>query len=129
MRPVPVGATGKAAMTVGPEHLASTVKSAILPPVLATPIMILLMENAALEAVRPYLERGESCVGSHVDVAHLAATPEGSRVTAEATVTGVEGRRISFHVSARDASEEIGRGRHERVVIDMEAFLERLRNE
>jgi fluoroacetyl-CoA thioesterase len=127
MRPIPIGAKGRTEITVGPEHLASTVKSALLPPVLATPIMILQMENAALEAVRPYLEPGESCVGAHVDVAHLAATPEGRRVTAEATVTGVDGRRISFDVTARDATEEIGRGRHERVVIDMAAFLERLK--
>ncbi|MDP2620705.1 MAG: thioesterase family protein [Hyphomicrobiales bacterium] len=127
MRPIPVGAKGRSEIVVGPEHLASTVKSAILPPVLATPIMILLMENAALEAVRPYLEASESCVGTHVDVAHLAATPEGRRVIAEARVTGIDGRRISFAVTARDEREEIGRGRHERVVIDMAAFSERLK--
>jgi fluoroacetyl-CoA thioesterase len=126
MRPIPVGAKGKSEIVVGPEHLASNVKSALLPPVLATPIMILLMENAALEAVRPYLEEGESCVGTHVDVAHLAATPAGRRVTAEATVTEVKGRRVSFSVAARDPTEEIGRGRHERVVIDIAAFSERL---
>ena len=127
MRPIPVGATGKTEIIVGPEHLASALKSDILPPVLATPIMVLLMENAALEAVRRYLEPGESCVGTHVDVAHLAATPAGQRVTAEATVTGVEARRVSFTVTARDAIEEIGRGRHERVVIDLAAFSERLK--
>ena len=127
MRPIPVGAKGKSEIVVGPEHLASNVKSAILPPVLATPIMILLMENAALEAVRPYLEEGESCVGTHVDVAHLAATPAGRRVTAEARVTAVKGRRVSFSVTARDARQEIGRGTHERVVIDLAAFSERLK--
>ena len=126
MRPIPLGAKGKAEIIVGPDHLASNVKSALLPPVLATPVMILLMENAALEAVRGYLEESESCVGSHVDVAHLAATPAGKRVTAEATVTAVEGRRISFDVAARDEAEEVGRGTHERVVIDMAGFSERL---
>jgi predicted thioesterase len=127
MRPIPVGAKGKSEIVVGPEHLASNVKSALLPPVLATPIMILLMENAALEAVRPYLDEGESCVGTHVDVAHLAATPAGRRVTAKATVTEVKGRRVSFSVAARDPTEEIGRGSHERVVIDIAAFSERLK--
>lgn len=127
MRPIPVGAKGKSEIVVGEEHLALTVKSDILPPVLATPVMILLMENAALEAMRPYLEPGESCVGTHVDVAHLAATPAGQRVVAEATVTAVEGRRISFGVTAHDESEEVGRGRHERVVIDAQAFVERLK--
>lgn len=127
MRPIPVGAKGKSEIVVGEEHLALTVKSDILPPVLATPVMILLMENAALEAMRPYLEPGESCVGTHVDVAHLAATPAGQRVVAEATVTAVEGRRISFDVTAHDESEEVGRGRHERVVIDAQAFVERLK--
>jgi predicted thioesterase len=127
MRPIPVGAKGKSEIVVGPEHLASNVKSALLPPVLATPIMILLMENAALEAVRPYLDEGESCVGTHVDVAHLAATPAGRRVAAEATVTEVKGKRVSFSVTARDPTEEIGRGTHERVVIDIAAFSERLK--
>lgn len=127
MRPIPVGAKGESEIVVGEEHLALTVKSDILPPVLATPVMILLMENAALEAMRPYLEPGESCVGTHVDVAHLAATPAGQRVVAEATVTAVEGRRISFGVTAHDESEEVGRGRHERVVIDAQAFVERLK--
>lgn len=127
MRPIPVGAKGESEIVVGEEHLALTVKSDILPPVLATPVMILLMENAALEAMRPYLEPGESCVGTHVDVAHLAATPAGQRVVAEATVTAVEGRRISFDVTAHDESEEVGRGRHERVVIDAQAFVERLK--
>jgi len=127
MRAISIGARGHSEIIVGPEHLASNVKSDILPPVLATPIMVLLMENAALEAVRPYLEPGESCVGTHVDIVHLAATPAGQRVIAEATVTEVEGRRVSFAVTARDATEEIGRGRHERIVIDMAGFLKRLK--
>jgi fluoroacetyl-CoA thioesterase len=78
----------------------------------------MVMENAALNAIKPYLEPGETAVGTRVDVRHLAATPVGRRVTGEAEVTRVEGRRIEFSVRARDADEDIGVGTHERVRID-----------
>ena len=98
----------------------------MLPPVLATPIMILAMENAALNAIREYLEPGESAVGTAVDVRHLAATPVGQQVTAEAEVIEVDGRRIVFAVTARDEVEEIGRGTHERMMIDLRRVMQRL---
>jgi len=98
----------------------------MLPPVLATPIMILAMENAALNAIREYLEPGESAVGTAVDVRHLAATPLGQQVTAEAEVIEVDGRRIVFAVTARDEVEEIGRGTHERMMIDLRRVMQRL---
>ena len=98
----------------------------ILPPVFATPLMILIMENAALRAIRPYLEPSESTVGTAVDVRHVAATPEGHRVTSEAEVTSVDGHKIQFKVSARDEMEEIGSGTHERVVVDLGRFNKRL---
>ena len=126
MRAIPVGATGSFALTVEPEHLASQFKDAMLPPVLATPMMILMMENAALNAIRAYLDPGETAVGSAVSVRHLAATPVGHRVTATATVTKVEGRRIEFEVGARDEAEEIGNGTHERMVVDVRRLLRRL---
>jgi fluoroacetyl-CoA thioesterase len=126
MRTIPVGAKGTFTLVVRPEHLASQFKDAILPPVLATPVMILTMENAALNAVRPYLEPGESAVGTAVDVRHLAPTPAGQQVTAEAEVTAVEGRRIEFKVSARDQVEEIGRGTHERMVVESSRIERRL---
>ena len=88
--------------------------------------MILLMENAALNAIRPYLEPGESAVGTAVDVRHLAATPVGHRVEAEAVVTKVDGRRLEFDVSARDEREQIGRGTHERMVVNLARINERL---
>ena len=124
MRPIPVGAKGRYALKVMPAHLANQFKDAALPQVFATPMMVTAMENAALNAVRDYLDPGESAVGTRVDVRHLAATPVGHQVTAEAEVTKVDGRRIEFKVSARDESEEIGAGRHERVVVDL-ARLER----
>jgi fluoroacetyl-CoA thioesterase len=126
MRAIPVGAKGTFALIVAPGHLANRFKDAILPPVFATPMMVLAMENAALNAVRPYLEPGESAVGTAVDVRHVAATPVGHRVTAEAEVTKVDGRRIEFRVGAHDEIEEIGHGRHERAVVDLSRVTERL---
>ena len=119
MRPIPIGATGIFTLRVMPNHLANQFKDAILPQVFATPMMVTIMENAALNAIRDYLEPGESAVGTVVNVRHLAATPVGHQVTATATVTKVDGRRIEFDVSARDENEEIGAGTHERMLVDM----------
>jgi fluoroacetyl-CoA thioesterase len=126
MRTIPVGAKGTFTLRVTPAHLANQFKDAMLPPVFATPMMITVMENAALNAIREYLEPGESAVGTTVDVRHLAATPAGQDVTAEAEVTAVDGRRVFFNVSARDETEEIGRGTHERMVVDLRRLGERL---
>ena len=126
MRPPPPETTGSYTMVVAPEHLASRFKDPMLPPVLATPVMILAMENAALEALKPYLEPGESALGTRVDVKHLAATPVGRRVTATATVTQVSGRHIVFSVHAHDGDQEIGNGTHERVLIDSARFRAQL---
>jgi len=119
MRPIPVGAKGRYSLRVMPAHLANQFKDAMLPQVFATPMMATAMENAALNAIRDYLDPGESAVGTAVNIRHLAATPVGHRVTAEAIVTKVDGRRIEFTVSARDETEEIGNGTHERMVVDM----------
>jgi len=126
MRPIPVGATGTFSMRVNPAHLANQFKDAMLPQVFATPMMILAMENAALNAIRDYLDVRESAVGTVVNVRHLAATPVGHTVTAAARVTRVDGRRVMFDVSAHDETEEIGKGTHERMVIDMDRMNERL---
>jgi fluoroacetyl-CoA thioesterase len=126
MQPIPIGAKGTSSVRVMGAHLANQFKDAILPQVFATPMMILMMENAALNAIRGYLDPGESAVGTSVDIRHLAATPVGHQVTAEAVVTAVNGRRVSFDVTARDETEEIGRGSHERMVIDMRRMSERL---
>ncbi|MBL6616227.1 MAG: thioesterase family protein [Reyranella sp.] len=126
MKQIPLGAKGTAALRVRPEHLANRFKDAMLPPTFATPMMILVMENAALNAIKPYLDAGESAVGTAVDVKHLAATPLGHDVRATAEVVGVEGKRIAFKVSASDNKEEIGSGTHQRIVIDLRSFNERL---
>jgi len=126
MSPIPVGAKGTYMLRVTPAHLANQFKDAALPPVFATPMMITAMENAALNAVRSYLGPGESAVGTAVNIRHLAATPVGHRVTAEAEVTKVDGRRIEFKVSARDEIEEIGNGTHERMLVDIQRLQQRL---
>jgi fluoroacetyl-CoA thioesterase len=126
MRAIPPGAHGSFSMVVSPEHLANRFKDATLPPVLATPVMIMAMENAALEAIKPYFEAGESAVGTHVDVRHLAATPVGRSIVAHAEVTGTTGRQIEFRVHAMDGGEEIGRGTHGRVVIELARFANHL---
>src|ERR1700726_3299154 len=126
MHAIPIGTKGRFTLDVAPQHLASQFKDATLPPVLATPLMILAMENAALNAIRDYLEPGESAVGTAVDIRHLAATPVGQRVTAEAEVTEVKGRRIVFAVIAWDEVEEIGKGTHERMVVNLGRLKQRL---
>ena len=127
MQSIPVGVTGSFSLVVTPDHLASRFKDMTLPPVLATPVMIMVMENAALNAIKPYLGPGESALGTHVDVRHLAATPAGRRVNGEAKVTNVDGRRIEFSIRATDGNEEIGVGTHERVVIQLSKLSERLK--
>jgi fluoroacetyl-CoA thioesterase len=127
MSEIPVGARGTFELVVGADHLANRFKDATLPAVLATPVMIMVMENAALNAIKPYLAPGQSAVGSHIDVAHLAATPVGRKVTGEAEVTGVDGRRIEFAVRAFDGPEQIGAGTHQRALIDLARFNERLK--
>ena len=128
MKTIPSGAKGSFHLAITPEHLANRFKDAMLPPVLATPVMIMIMENAALNAMKPYLDASESALGTHVDVRHLAATPAGRQVTGEAEVTKVEGRRVTFTIQAKDGTEVIGIGTHERMVIDLAAFAERLKS-
>ena len=127
MQSIPVGVTGSFSLVVMPDHLASRFKDVTLPPVLATPVMIMVMENAALNAIKPYLDVGESALGTRVDVRHLAATPVGQRVIGEAKVTSVDGRRIEFAIRATDGTEEIGVGTHERVVVELSKLSERMK--
>jgi fluoroacetyl-CoA thioesterase len=126
MRQIPVGAKGSFTLLVQPEHLANRFKDAMLPPVFATPVMIMVMENAALNAIKAYLDPGESAVGTEVNVRHFAATPVGRVVKGEAEVTKVDGRRIEFLVRAAEGDKEIGAGSHARAVIDVAKFARRL---
>ena len=127
MQTMPLGTKGSFSLVVLPEHLASRFKDAMLPPILATPVMIMVMENAALNAMKPYLDAGETALGTRVDVRHMSATPAGRRVTGEAVVTEIDGRRIEFTICAMDGAEVIGEGTHERVIINLARFSEQLK--
>ena len=120
------GLTGQAQIRVGPEHTAPFVGSGRI-AVLATPVMINLIEAAALAAIEHLLPLGYQSLGIHLDVTHTAATPIGLRVTATAEVVKVEGRTVTFHVEARDEIEPIGGGSHQRVVVSVERFVERVK--
>ena len=128
MQSMPLGAKGSFSLVVTPDHLANQFKDAMLPPVLATPVMIMVMENAALNAMKPYLDPGETAVGTRVDVRHIAATPAGRRVTGEAEVTKVDGRLVEFTIRATDGEEVIGEGTHERIIINLAKFSEHLKS-
>jgi fluoroacetyl-CoA thioesterase len=94
-----------------------------MPPVLTTAFMIGLIELACVEALQPHLTPGQLTVGTHVDMSHCAATPAGMAVTAEVTLEAIEGRRLWFHVAARDQADLIGEGRHQRTIIDRARFM------
>ncbi len=94
--------------------------------VLATPVVVGWLEDAAIHAVLPYLEPGQGSVGTMISMKHLAATPAGMMVRATATVKVVDGRRILFAVEAHDEKEKIAEGEHERFVVNMAKFLERV---
>lgn len=119
------GLTAEATTRVTDANTAAAVGSGGI-VVFSTPMMIALMENAALRAVQPYLAEGESTVGTLVNIKHLAATPLGMNVRAVARLEAVEGRRLSFTVEAFDEKEKIGEGTHERFVIGVEKFLQRV---
>jgi predicted thioesterase len=119
------GIAGTAEILVGPEHTAPFVGSGRI-AVLATPVMINLIEAAALAAIEHLLPPGHQSLGTQLDVSHVAATPVGLRVIATAEVTALEGRTVTFRVEARDDVEPIGGGTHQRVVVSVARFDERV---
>lgn len=120
-----VGMRGEASLVVGEAQTAAAFGAGgVL--VLGTPVMIGLMENAAWQLVQPELPGGESTVGTLVNVRHLAATPMDGHVVATAELIEIDGRRLVFRVSARDDTQLIGEGTHERFRIVLERFLARL---
>ncbi len=119
------GLVGKASLVVADEHTAPRVGSGRV-HVLATPVMINLIEAAALEAVERLLPAGHQSLGTVLNVRHIAATPVGMRVTAQVEVVAVEGRTIRFRVEAHDERELIGDGTHERVVVNVAKFDQRV---
>ena len=95
--------------------------------VFATPCMIAVMEDAAQRSVLPYLAEAQATVGTHLDVSHDAATPIGMKVWAESELVEIEGRKLVFRVEAYDECGSIGKGRHERFIIDKEKFMARVK--
>ena len=122
--PVELGMRGRAAAVAAEEDTARALGSGTV-PVLATPRMIALMEQAAVNAVQSELLPGQTTVGTRLDVTHDAATPLGMRVWAEAELIAAEGRRLTFSVTAYDEAGKIGGGTHERFVIQTDKFLAR----
>ena len=120
------GLEGHAELIVAEEHTAPRIGSGAI-HVLATPVMINLIEAAALAAVERLLPAGHQSLGTVLNVRHIAATPVGMRVTATATVQKVDGRTVYFTVEARDERELIGDGTHERVVVNVEKFDQRVK--
>ncbi len=119
------GLTGSAEIIVGTRDTAPHVGSGKI-GVLATPVMVNLMEAAALQAVERFMPPGHQTVGTHLDVKHFAATPVGLRVRAHAELIKVEGRTLTLRIHAEDEREKIGEGVHERLIINVERFDQRM---
>jgi predicted thioesterase len=124
---LPPGMKGTAELVVGEQHTAPRIGSGRI-RVLATPVMINLIEAAALAAVEQSLPEDHQSLGTRLNVSHIAATPVGMRVRATAEVVKVEGRTIHFHVRAEDERELIGEGTHERVVVNLARFDKRVQD-
>jgi len=122
---VRIGLKGSADLLVGIEHTAPRVGSGRV-GVLATPVMINVIEAAALAAVEHLLPSGHQSLGIHLDISHFAATPVGMRIRATAELTAIDGRTLSFRVEARDEKEPIGDGSHQRVVVNVARFDQRV---
>ena len=124
--PLEKGIKGSSSCTVTLNDTAKALGSGGL-DVLSTPKLIALMENAALVSVRPYLEEGMDTVGTKLDVAHVAGTPVGMTVRAEAELIEIDRRRLVFSVKAWDEVELVGEGTHERFIVDMDKFVAKSR--
>ena len=119
------GLTHTSQLTVTKAVTATSMGSGDL-PVLATPAMMALMENAAMLAVAPHLPEGSTTVGGHISASHIKPTPVGETVTATATVTKVDGKKIEFEVKAHWGDVLLGEGTHLRFIVDRKKFMSRL---
>ena len=119
------GLEGHAELVVGEQHTAPKIGSGRV-RVLATPVMINLMEAAALDAAENLIPAGHQSLGTHLDVRHIAATPVGMKVKATARLVAVEGRTLTFRVEARDEKDLIGDGSHTRLIVNVARFDQRV---
>jgi len=121
---ISVGMKAEIELVVEQQHTAAAFGSGGV-KVLATPMMIGLMEKAALTAVDSYLGEGFATVGTVVNAKHLAATPVGMKVRAVAELTSIKGKKLSFNIEAYDEKEKIGEGTHDRYIIELAKFMKR----
>lgn len=119
-----IGVKGKESLTVTQQQSAKTMGSGTL-DVLATPAMIALMEQTAWKSIVPYLDNNQSSVGTRLDITHDAPTPLGMTVTCESELVKIDGRRLVFTVTASDDKGIIGKGIHERFLIQEDTFQEK----
>ena len=125
MKPVPIGARGEAEETVVFEHTLTS-HHPELPPVYSTPDMIRLMETAAFHALQPYCEGDEITVGTSINIEHRAVSGIGAHIKAEAVLESFDGRFYTLRVTARDDTQEIGRGTAGRAVVSVGKFVEKI---
>ena len=126
LHPLEPGLTAEVGMTVSEAETAVHMGSGNI-AVYATPALVALMENSAVRALEDHLPPGQTTVGGRIDVRHLAATPIGMRVNAQAELVEVQGRKLSFRIQAWDEVEQIGEASHTRFIVDESSFMERVR--
>jgi fluoroacetyl-CoA thioesterase len=122
MNEIVIGLCGTAILRVSLANTAAALGSGDV-PVFGTPALVALAEQAAVRALAGRLKEGETTVGTWIEVSHLAATPVGIEVRAEAELTAIEGRQLTFAVRAYDSHERIGEGKHHRIIVRRERFL------
>jgi len=109
-------------MVVDEKNVVSALSDTIKFDVLATPFLIALMEDSCSRNIQPNLDNGYASVGVHVDIYHTSATPIGQKVWVESELTEIDGRKVTFNVTARDENGDVGFGTHERYIINFERF-------
>ncbi len=123
--PMEIGQKYTSEMVVDEKNVVSALSDTIKFDVLATPFLIALMEDSCSRNIQPNLEPGHASVGVHVDIYHTAATPLGQKVFVESELTEIDGRKVTFSVTARDESGDVGFGTHERYIINFERFAKK----
>ena len=124
MKELKTGIRNRKEMTVTPNETAASAGSGGQ-PVFSTPHMIALMETTAWSSVEPFMDEGKSTVGTHLDIAHLSASPVGAHIVCESELTLIDRRRLVFRVTASDDAGLIGEGTHERFIVDIDKFMSR----
>ena len=120
--PLELGIMGSASCVVTEQDTAKAVGSGGV-DVMSTPRLVALMEHAAKDSVAPYLEPGMTTVGTALNIQHMAATPVGMNCTAESTLIEIDRRRLVFEITAHDDVEVVGKGTHERFIVNSEKFV------